>query len=97
MKAIVKSKRERGLWLEDVPEPEIGINEVLIKVLRAGICGTGLHIYNWDEWDQRTIPVPMPVGHPFVGKIVEACSNVNDVRPGGSRTRILTGWSWRAK
>src|SRR5258706_4859023 len=82
MKALVKSKREPGLWLEDVPEPEIGINDVLIKVLRAGICGTDLHIYNWDEWAQRTIPVPMPVGHEFVGRIVETGSNVNDFHPG---------------
>src|SRR5258707_6927738 len=82
MKALVKSKREPGLWLEDVPEPEIGINDVLIKVLRAGICGTDLHIYNWDEWAQRTIPVPMPIGHEFVGRIVETGPNVNDFHPG---------------
>src|SRR5258708_1014743 len=81
MKALVKSKREPGLWLENGPDPEIGINDVLIKVLRAGICGTDLDIYNWDEWAQRTIPVPMPVGHEFVGRIVEAGSNVNDFHP----------------
>src|ERR1041384_5312324 len=71
MKALVKSKREPGLWLEDIPEPKIGINDVLIKVRRAGICGTDLHIYNWDEWAQKTIPIPMVIGHEFVGEIVE--------------------------
>src|SRR5712691_4629049 len=82
MKALVKSKREPGLWLEQVPEPTIGINDVLIRVLRAGICGTDLHIYNWDDWAARTIPVPMAIGHEFVGEIVEIGSNVNDFRPG---------------
>ncbi len=82
MKALVKSRREPGLWLEDVPEPTIGINDVLIKVRRTGICGTDLHIYNWDEWAQRTIPVPMHIGHEFVGEIVEVGSNVNDFHPG---------------
>src|SRR5713226_1258452 len=82
MKALVKSRREPGLWLEDVPEPAIGINDVLIRTRRAGICGTDLHIYNWDEWAQRTIPVPMVVGHEFVGEIVEAGSNVSDFHPG---------------
>ncbi|HEY0075603.1 MAG TPA: L-threonine 3-dehydrogenase [Abditibacteriaceae bacterium] len=78
MKALVKSKAERGLWLADVPEPDIGINDVLIHVDRTGICGTDLHIYNWDEWAQKTIPVPMIVGHEFVGEIVEVGSNVRD-------------------
>jgi threonine 3-dehydrogenase len=82
MKALVKSKREPGLWLEDIPEPTIGINDVLIRVRRAGICGTDLHIYNWDKWAQRTIPVPMAIGHEFVGEIVETGSNVNDFHPG---------------
>src|SRR5437773_4225405 len=81
MKALVKSKPEPGLWLEDVLKPTIGINDVLIRVLRAGICGTDLHIYNWDEWAQRTIPVPMAVGHEFVGEIVEVGSNVSDFHP----------------
>ena len=71
MKALVKKKAEPGLWLEDVPEPQIGINDVLIQVLRTGICGTDVHIYNWDAWAQKTIPVPMVVGHEFVGQIVE--------------------------
>ncbi|MCA9027519.1 MAG: L-threonine 3-dehydrogenase [Planctomycetaceae bacterium] len=82
MKALVKAKAEPGLWLEDVPEPEIGINDVLIRVEKTGICGTDLHIYNWDEWAQKTIPVPMVVGHEFVGEIVEVGSNVHDFYPG---------------
>ncbi|MDX1683448.1 MAG: L-threonine 3-dehydrogenase [Phycisphaeraceae bacterium] len=82
MKALVKAKAEPGLWIEDVPEPEIGINDVLIKVHKTGICGTDLHIYNWDAWAEKTIPVPMVVGHEFVGEIVEVGSNVNDFRPG---------------
>ena len=82
MKALVKSRGEAGLWLEEVPEPEIGINDLLIRVLRTGICGTDLHIYTWDEWAQRTIPIPLVVGHEFVGQIVEIGANVNDFRPG---------------
>ena len=82
MKALVKAERKPGLWLQDVPEPEIGINDVLIEVLRTGICGTDLHIYKWDEWAQRTIPVPMHIGHEFVGRIVKTGSNVNDFHEG---------------
>lgn len=82
MKALVKAKSERGLWLQDVPEPAIGINDVLIRVDRTGICGTDLHIYKWDAWAQKTIPVPMVVGHEFVGEIVEVGSNVKDFSPG---------------
>ena len=82
MRALVKRKAQEGLWLEDVPVPPIGINDVLIQVLRTGICGTDVHIYNWDAWAQRTIPVPMVVGHEFVGRIVEVGSNVKDFRPG---------------
>ena len=82
MKALVKSKREPGLWLEEIPEPGIGIHDVLIRVRRAGICGTDVHIYNWDEWAQRTIPVPMAIGHEFVGEIVEVGSNVTDFHIG---------------
>jgi threonine 3-dehydrogenase len=78
MKALVKSRSEPGLWLEDVPEPTIGINDVLIQVHRTGICGTDLHIYNWDAWAQKTIPVPLVVGHEFVGEIVQVGSNVSD-------------------
>ncbi len=82
MKALVKKKSEPGIWLEDVPEPEYGINDVLIKVDRTGICGTDVHIYKWDDWAQKTIPVPMVVGHEFVGEIVEVGSNVTDFFPG---------------
>lgn len=82
MKALVKKAAERGLALEDVPEPEIGINDVLIKVDRTGICGTDLHIYQWDTWAQKTIPVPMVVGHEFVGEVVAVGNNVSDFHPG---------------
>ena len=82
MKALVKARAERGLWLEDIPEPSMGINDVLIRVLYTGICGTDVHIYNWDDWAQKTIPVPMAIGHEFVGKIVAVGSNVNDFFPG---------------
>src|SRR5690348_1628111 len=82
MKALVKSEAGPGLWLKDVPQPEIGINDLLIRVLRTGICGTDLHIYDWDAWAQRTIPVPLVIGHEFVGQVVEVGSNVNDFHPG---------------
>jgi len=82
VKALVKSRAERGLWLEDVPEPSIGINDVLVRVRYAGICGTDVHIFQWDEWAQRTIPVPMVIGHEFVGQIAAVGSNVNDFYPG---------------
>ncbi len=82
MKALVKAHAGPGLWLEDIPEPAIGINDVLIRVHRTGICGTDVHIYDWDEWARQTIAVPMAIGHEFVGEIVEVGSNVNDFRPG---------------
>jgi threonine 3-dehydrogenase len=82
MKALVKAKAEPGLWLQDVPEPQPGINDVLIKVRKTGICGTDLHIWNWDAWAQKTIPVPMVVGHEFVGEVVSVGSNVTDFHPG---------------
>ncbi|HZQ17724.1 MAG TPA: L-threonine 3-dehydrogenase [Terriglobales bacterium] len=82
MKALVKAKADRGLWLEDVPEPQIGINDVKVRVLLTGICGTDLHIYDWDAWAQSTIPVPMVIGHEFVGEIVAVGSNVTDFHPG---------------
>jgi threonine 3-dehydrogenase len=82
MKALVKIKSEPGLWLADVPEPQIGINDVLIRVDRTGICGTDVHIYRWDDWAQKTIPVPLVVGHEFVGEIVGVGSNVKDFFPG---------------
>jgi threonine 3-dehydrogenase len=82
LKALVKAQSEPGLWLQDVPEPDIGINDVLIRVLRTGICGTDVHIFDWDDWARRTITVPMVIGHEFVGEIVEVGSNVNDFHPG---------------
>ena len=82
MKALVKQFAQAGLWLADVPAPTVGINDVLIRVRKTGICGTDLHIYKWDAWAQQTIPVPMVVGHEFVGEIVEIGSNVNDFRVG---------------
>ncbi len=82
MKALVKSEAVKGLWLKDIPEPRIGINDVLIRVHYAGICGTDVHIYQWDEWAQKTIPVPMAIGHEFVGEIVAVGANVNDFHPG---------------
>jgi threonine 3-dehydrogenase len=82
MKALVKSRAERGLWLEDVPEPSIGISDVLIRVRKTGICGTDVHIFAWDEWAQKTISVPTVIGHEFVGEIVAVGSNVSDFHPG---------------
>lgn len=82
MKALVKRESKPGLWLEDVPEPTVGINDVLIKIDRTGICGTDVHIYKWDDWARKTIPVPMVVGHEFVGEIIEVGSNVVDFHPG---------------
>ena len=82
MKALVKALPEKGVWLEDVPEPEIGINDVLIRVHKTGICGTDLHIYEWNAWAEQTIPVPMVIGHEFVGEVVSFGSNVNDFTVG---------------
>lgn len=82
MYALVKRHSREGLWLEEVPEPTIGINDVLIRVQKTGICGTDVHIYNWDDWARKTIPVPMVVGHEFVGEIIEVGSNVHDFYPG---------------
>lgn len=82
MKALVKHRAEPGLWLADVPEPSIGINDVLIRVIKTGICGTDLHIFEWDEWARHTVPVPLTIGHEFVGEIVTVGSNVNDYHVG---------------
>ncbi|MFT5131159.1 MAG: threonine 3-dehydrogenase [Rhodothermales bacterium] len=82
MKALMKNRAERGLWLTDAAMPTVAPNDVLIRVDRTGICGTDLHIYNWDAWAQKTIPVPMVVGHEFVGEIVEVGDNVKDFFPG---------------
>jgi len=82
MKALRKSKREQGLWLEDVPVPEPGVNDVIVRILKTSICGTDVHIYNWDEWSRKTIPVPMTVGHEFVGKVAGFGANVTDLEIG---------------
>jgi threonine 3-dehydrogenase len=82
MRALVKKEAREGLWLEEVPVPRIGINDVLVKILRTGICGTDLHIYTWDAWARKTIPVPMVIGHEFVGQVVEVGSYVKDFHPG---------------
>ena len=82
MKALVKAKAEPGLELQEVPEPEIGINDVLIEVDRTGICGTDLHIYNWDAWAQSAVPTPLVIGHEFVGRVVEIGANVSDCEVG---------------
>ena len=82
MKALSKLRSEKGIWLTDVPMPTVGVNDVLVKVLRTGICGTDVHIYNWDAWAQKTIPVPMVVGHEFVGIIEKVGSNVHDFQIG---------------
>jgi threonine 3-dehydrogenase len=82
MRALVKSKREEGIWLEDQPVPEVGPNDVKIRIYKTAICGTDVHIYNWDEWAQATIPVPMAVGHEFYGEIVEIGSHVRGFEEG---------------
>ena len=82
MKALVKLKSEPGVWLADVPEPDVGVNDVLIRIHKTAICGTDVHIYNWNAWARKTIPVPMHFGHEFVGKVVETGRNVHDFKPG---------------
>ena len=79
MQALVKKEKKVGLWLEEVPVPKIGMNDVLIKIHKTAICGTDVHIWNWNEWAQRTIPIPMTIGHEFVGVVAEKGSNVHDV------------------
>ncbi|MCC5778500.1 L-threonine 3-dehydrogenase [Nitratireductor sp. B36] len=82
MKALVKSRPEEGLWMERVPVPEVGPNDVLIKVRKTAICGTDVHIWNWDEWAQNTVPVPLVTGHEFVGEVTEVGSAVTEYKPG---------------
>ncbi|HUS90769.1 MAG TPA: L-threonine 3-dehydrogenase [Phycisphaerae bacterium] len=82
MKALVKARPEEGLWLQEVPVPEVGVNDVLIRILKTSICGTDVHIWNWDEWAQKTIPVGMQVGHEFVGVVEAFGSNVRDLSVG---------------
>ena len=82
MKALVKAKAEKGIWLQDTPEPEVGHNDLLIKIRKTAICGTDMHIYNWDEWSQKTIPVPMVVGHEYVGEVVGMGQEVKGFKVG---------------
>lgn len=82
MRALVKKYAEPGLWLEQVPDPEIGENDVLIKISKTAICGTDVHIYEWNDWAKKTIPVPMHVGHEFVGTVVETGSAVTGIKVG---------------
>jgi threonine 3-dehydrogenase len=82
MKALVKAKKEMGIWMEDVKAPEMGVNDVLIRIKKTAICGTDIHIYNWDEWSQRTIPVPMVTGHEFVGVVEDVGRGVTGLKPG---------------
>lgn len=82
MKALVKAKRELGIWMQDVPVPEYGVNDVLIEIKKTAICGTDIHIYSWDDWAQATIPVPMTIGHEFYGEIVEVGAEVTGLHPG---------------
>ena len=99
MKALVKAHAEPGLWLEDIPDPTIGINDVLIRVHRTGICGTDVHIYEWDSWAQQTIPVPMAIGHEFVGEIaavgsadaVVSCTGADVVRAASCVDGVVPG------
>nr|NIT55785.1 alcohol dehydrogenase catalytic domain-containing protein [Fodinibius sp.]NIV10747.1 alcohol dehydrogenase catalytic domain-containing protein [Fodinibius sp.]NIY24369.1 alcohol dehydrogenase catalytic domain-containing protein [Fodinibius sp.] len=80
MKALVKKKAEKGIWMEDVPIPEIGPNEVLIKISKTAICGTDLHIYLWDDWAQKTIPPGLTIGHEYVGHIAKVGSEVTEFK-----------------
>ena len=82
MKALVKKEAKEGLWMEDVPIPDIGNNDVLVKIQKTAICGTDIHIYNWDEWAQKTIPVPMTIGHEFAGVVAELGANVTGLNVG---------------
>ena len=82
MRALIKAKAEQGLWMGEEPVPQIGPDDVLVKVNKTGICGTDIHIYQWDEWAQKTIPVPMVVGHEFAGEIVEIGSHVRGFKIG---------------
>ncbi len=82
MKALVKLHPEKGIWMEDIPIPRLGINDVLIKIKKTAICGTDLHIYKWDEWSQRTIKTPMTIGHEYVGEVMEKGRGVKNIHIG---------------
>ncbi|STI82087.1 threonine 3-dehydrogenase NAD(P)-binding protein [Escherichia coli] len=103
MKALSKLKAEEGIWMTDVPVPELGHNDLLIKIRKTAICGTDVHIYNWDEWSQKTIPVPMVVGHEYVGEVVGIGQEVKGFKNRRSRfwrrpyhLRSLSQLSWRS-
>lgn len=82
MKALVKASHEKGIWMQDVPMPKVGINDVLIKIKKTAICGTDLHIYKWDDWAQRTIKTPMTIGHEYMGEVVDMGSGVKNIKIG---------------
>lgn len=82
MKSLVKAHAEKGIWLQDTPKPNVGHNDLLIKIRKTAICGTDMHIYNWDEWSQSTIPVPMVVGHEYVGEVVDMGQEVRGFQIG---------------
>ena len=82
MKALVKLRPEKGIWMQDIPIPAYGVNDVLIKIKKTAICGTDLHIYNWDAWSQRTIKTPMTIGHEYVGEIAAMGSGVRNLKIG---------------
>ena len=82
MKTLSKLKTEPGIWMEEKPLPEVGHNDILIRISKTAICGTDIHIYNWDEWAQRTIPMPMTIGHEFVGIVEEVGNEVKGIKPG---------------
>ncbi len=82
MKALVKSKAEKGIWMQEVEVPEVGPNDVLIKISKTAICGTDLHIYKWDEWAQKTIPVGLTIGHEYVGHVAKVGSEVPEFKEG---------------
>ena len=101
MKALVKSRSEPGLWLQDVPEPKVGINDVLIRVLRTGICGTDLHIYNWDDWAKKTIGVPLVIGHELSARSSRSAPMSRSTGPARSSvaratsSAVIAATAWR--
>ncbi len=82
MRALIKTRAEPGIWMEDIEKPQVGPNDVLVQVVKSAICGTDLHIVNWDEWAQQTIPISMAIGHEFVGRVVEVGSEVERIEIG---------------
>ena len=83
MRTLAKTKREPGIWMVDAPKPPLGPNDVMIRIRKTAICGTDMHIYNWDDWSQKTIPVPMTVGHEYVGTVEAIGDEVRGLRPEG--------------